>query len=167
MADVLYTTRWNILTRRPIAEHSWITEEEARRRYEANEGVEIVEAAERDERGNPRARWVIGAYAGFRVQFLSPAGSVLRLVDWDLIDGRLWRWVTVDYNYPDDNRRYEMAESLLTIKTSARPDGTGSMSVSNKELEQTDVTHFSDVATDSYWMDVPAFGDWDRLTDPS
>ncbi len=159
MSEVLYTTRWNALTRRPLAGHSWITPAEARRRYDGEQGLDIVDASSRDEDGTPRPLWVIGAYGRFRVQLFTPGGSVARSVDWDLVDGRLWRWVSSEWVYPDDDTRYRQAEATMMIQTSARPDGTASFSVRD-ESGETHVTQFADVATDGYWLDVPDFGQW-------
>lgn len=163
--DVLYTSRWNDLTRQPARGHSWLTEDEARRRYESSQGVEIVDATLRDTDGTPRPRWVIGAYGRVRVQFFTPAGSVWREVDYDLIDGRLWRWITVDYTYADDGQ-HDQPDAVLTIEVSTRPDGTGTMSIDDTAAGERSVSEFTDVPTDGGWLDVPRFGDWKQLADP-
>ncbi|UZN03053.1 hypothetical protein [Cellulomonas sp. S1-8] len=161
MSEVLYTTRWNDLTRRPVAGHGWLTPDEARRRYTDEAlGLEIVDASARDEEGTPRPLWVIGAYGRFRVQLFTPGGAVARSVDWDLVDGRLWRWVTVEYVYPDDHTPYLESHATLELTTTARPDGAASFSVRDEASGETHVTQFADVATDGYWLDVPVFGEW-------
>jgi len=167
MSEVMYTTRWNDLTRRPNGGHTWLTLDEARRLYDSGEGVEIVDASTRDEDGTLRPLWVIGAEGRFRVQLYTPGGSVARSVDWDLIDGRLWRWVTREYVYPDDGTQYMEFDAVLALTTSARPDGTGSFTIRDKETGQTHVTEFTDVATDGYWLDVPAFAEWGPLVNAS
>ena len=102
---------------------------------------------------------MIGAYGRFRVQLFTPGGSIARSVDWDLVDGRLWRWVTTEYVYPDDDSPYLESDATLEITTTTRPDGSASFSVRD-ESGETHVTQFADVATNSYWLDVPAFGQW-------
>ncbi|WP_148234246.1 hypothetical protein [Cellulomonas flavigena] len=162
MSEVLYTTRWNDLTRRPLAGHSWITPDEARRRYDEAQGLEIVDASTRDEDGTQRPLWVVGAHGRFRVELLTPGGAVARSVDWDLVDGRLWRWVTVEYVYLDDDTAHVDSDATLELTTTARPDGTASFSMRD-ESGESHVTQFDDVATDGYWLDVPAFGEWGPL----
>ncbi|UZN03054.1 hypothetical protein [Cellulomonas sp. S1-8] len=159
MQQVLYTTRWNRLTRKPTLGHSWLTEEDARRRYDNGEGLEIVDAAVRDADGTPRPVWFVGAYGRFRVQLFLPGGSVARNVDWDLVEGRLWRWVTTEYLYPDEDTQHPMSEATTVVETTTRHDGTASVTVSD-ESGQTHATQFADVATDGYWLDVPVFGEW-------
>ena len=161
---VLYTSRWNDLTRQPVRGHSWLTEDEARRRYEASEGVEIVDALLRDPDGTPRPRWVMGSYGRVRLQFFTPAGAVRREVDYDLIDGRLWRWVTVDCTYADDEQ-HDQVEAVLSVEVSSRPDGTGTVSIDDSATGRRSVSRLTDVPTDGGWLDVPSFGEWGPLVD--
>ena len=167
-SDVLYTTRWNDWTRRPIGGHRYLTEPEARQLYNGDsEGLEFVDAAVRDDEGLPHARWLLGiSDAGVRAQFFTPAGSIWRSTDYDLIEGRLWRWITRDYTYPDDTRRYDQDESTMMIESAFRPDGTGTVDLDDPAKPDVDRAHLEDAPVSGFWMDRPAFGHWDQLADP-
>jgi hypothetical protein len=111
-----------------------------------------------------------GTSAGVRVQFFTPLGTLWRLIDYDFVDARLWRWITVDYQYPSDSKHWQQNEFAREIETSVRPDGTGDFTI----VDTTDPTSTPTTSSvpievpvrDSYWLDRPAFGDWDRLADP-
>ncbi|WP_182113856.1 MULTISPECIES: hypothetical protein [unclassified Actinotalea] len=167
--DVLYTTRWNELTREPVGGHRWLSEEEAHRAFESGKGIiEVVDAAARDADGTPRPRWVIGTSANgrARVRFFTPGGSVWRNIDYDEIDGRLWRWISVTYTYPDLDNRYMQGQALQIVKEKFQPDGTGTVRHDVKTEPEVDVYTMSDVPVAGFWLDRPRFGDWAALTDP-
>jgi hypothetical protein len=167
--DVLYATRWNTTTRRPIVGHRWLEEGEARGIYESASGdFVVVDAAVRDEAGLPCARWVIGigTSGGIRVRFFTPAGSIWRSTDYDVIDGRLWRWISRDYTYPDDARRYWRSESTFQIASQFRPDGTGTVDFIDHSKPDVDRARLTEAPVSGFWMDRPVFGQWDQLADP-
>ena len=133
--DVLYTSRWSSKSRVPVPGQRWLSVDEAREVYESGGVLEIVDAVERDEEGNPRARWVIGGSSTgrVRVRFFTPGGSVWRSTDYDVIDGRLWRWISVTYVYPDQENRYYEFQTLRKITEEFRPDGTGTVEFDEKD----------------------------------
>ena len=166
MQEVLYTTRWNQLTRRPTLGHAWVSPQEAAALYAGDAGIDVVDAGRRDPDGTPRPVWVIGASPGigFRVQLFTPGGAVARLVDWQWRDGRLWRQTSSDYLYPDEHTAYRMAEATMIIGTYTHTDGAATLELVD-ESGQAHVTEFADVVTEAFWVDVPEFGDWGPLVD--
>ncbi|MGH4000307.1 MAG: hypothetical protein ACRDTJ_22925, partial [Pseudonocardiaceae bacterium] len=52
--------------------------------------------------------------------FFDGHGTRWRRVDYDLIDGHLWRWITADHTYPDDSRRWAINEAVRS--TGSAPD---------------------------------------------
>ncbi|MFC8797273.1 hypothetical protein ACFT2C_06045 [Promicromonospora sp. NPDC057138] len=164
---VLYTTRWNEKNRRPIAGHAWIDPETARQRVDAGDNIEIVDGASMDPDGVPRPRWVIGwSSAGPRVQFYDEHGTKTRVVDYEPLDGRLWRLTTVDYAYADADERHGLSDVVVESEAEVLPDGTGHFSIENVVQRQESFSEFSGRANDAYWVEVPRFGEWDVLSDP-
>jgi len=167
--DVLYATRWSTKTRLPTPDSRWLEEDEARAIYESGASMlEVVDAAVRDEAGVPRARWVLGLGPSGRVraQFFTPAGSIWRSTDYDVVDGRLWRWISDDYTYPDDARRYVEFESTGHITATFRPDGTGTIDFIDHSKPDVDRARLTEAPVAGFWMDRPVFGQWDQLADP-
>lgn len=170
--DVLYTTRWVDTTRKPAPGHRWLSVEEARDAwnagYEARGLVTVVDAVKRDEDGNPRARWVIGGSSTgrVRVRFFTPGGSVQRSTDYDVIDGRLWRWISVTYVYPDQENRYYEFQTLRKITEEFRPDGTGTVEFDEKDESVLHTARLTGAPVSGFWLDRPEFGDWSHLTNP-
>ncbi|MGH3971825.1 MAG: hypothetical protein ACRDS9_00640 [Pseudonocardiaceae bacterium] len=170
---VRYTERWNDLLLQPIDGYDWIDADQARALFEndPDRGVMVVGGTEHEPTGEFAPRWVLGFSAGARVQFLDEQGSLVRLIDYDLIDGRLWRWVTVDYVHPNNTQRWSKRDAVQKIETTIRPDGRGYLTT----LDKTDATtsrpptETSEIVVpikDSYWLDWPTFGDWAALTNP-
>lgn len=169
--DLLYTTSWNNLTRRPIAGHEWVEPARARELYESFADLTIVDAATRDQDGVPAPRWVIGTgtSARFRVQFFDANTTLWRLVDYDWIDERLWRWITYDYTYADLTRQRLVNDAIGTHKSAVKPDGTGTLTTittDGNSRPTRQATKFAGRAREDYWLDRPAFGHWSTLTDP-
>ncbi|MFJ3405399.1 hypothetical protein [Promicromonospora sp. NPDC090134] len=166
--DVLYTTSWNDLTRRPVLGHDWLDEEQARAQFEKRD-LDIVDAAERDDEGTPRPRWVIGiGQTGARVQFFDQHTTMWHMVDWRETDGRLWRWITYDYIYTSQDRNWSQRESILTHKSSVETDGTGYVVTVDKSTRpgQRLKTDFIARASEAYWLNYPEFGNWSDLSEP-
>jgi hypothetical protein len=55
-STAFYTTDWNLITRRPTADHDWIDEGRAKNLYVDMLGLDVVDAAEVDGDGVPRQR---------------------------------------------------------------------------------------------------------------
>jgi len=167
--DVLYTTEWNDWTGHPMPGHRWLEEGEARAIYEGcTSMLEVVDAAVRDEARVPRARWVLGLSPSGRVraQFFTPAGSIWRSTDYDVVDGRLWRWISRDYTYMDDSVRHGRSEATFQIASEFRPDGTGTIDFIDKSKPDVDRARLTEAPVSRFWMDRPVFGQWDQLADP-
>ena len=165
--DVLYTTRWVSKVRKPFPGHRWLTPDEAREAWESGSNLEVVDAAERDAEGNPIARWVLGTGPSGRVraQFFTPGGSVWRSTDFDVIDGRLWRWISRTFVYPDQDTRYLRSQSTRMITEEFRPDRTGTVQFDERD-GMLHTAKLTDAPVDGFWLDRPQFGDWSDLTNP-
>ena len=165
--DVLYTTRWVSKVRKPFPGHRWLSVDEARAAYESGSKIEVVDAVERDTEGNPRPRWVIGlGISGrVRVQFFTPGGSVWQLTDYDSIDGRLWRWITDTFVYPDQEAFYIQPQAVTKITAKFRPDGTGTVSFDERD-GMVNTARMTGSPVEGFWLDRPRFGDWADLTNP-
>ena len=168
--DVLYTDRWNDITRRPALGHEWLDVDTASSRYQSTTGIDVVDAPDRDTQGVPRPRWVLGIGTSGRVRasFYTPAHSLWRQIDYDWTEGRLWRWITVDYTYPNDTDTFTEDEAVLDVQAEVRPDGTGDLAVVDRSTTPMRrlVTEFVGMARDTYWIDVPEFGNWAGLANP-
>jgi len=167
--DVLYTTFWSQMTRVPPPEVGWLNEEQARMQFEQGD-LQVVDAAHRDADSLPWPRWVIGIGTSgrVRVRFFDEHTTLWRLVDWDNIDGRLWRWITYDYTYSSTGKQWSEKDSILTEKASVQTDGTGYVVTVDKSTKpgRRLKTDFADRASGAYWLDYPKFGDWVGLSSP-
>ncbi|MGH3998558.1 MAG: hypothetical protein ACRDTJ_13980, partial [Pseudonocardiaceae bacterium] len=167
--DVLYVGSWNDLLMEPMAgEDGWLDEADAQAHYESPDGVMVVDAAHRNASGEPMPRWVLGFGAsGVRAQFFDGHGTRWRRVDYDLIDDRLWRWITADHTYPDDSKRWAINEAVRSVTTTVKPDGSGFLKVvdsADPDSRPTrSTTELTSVAVDAFWLDRPAFGAWDKV----
>ncbi len=164
-----YASAWNPTTGRPLAGHRWYTEDEARIAFDLGAGLDVVRVACKRDDGAVRAWWVIGIAPGeapmVRVQWFTAGGSVVRMSDYDNLDGRLFRGRSISYEYPDDARRYYLFEAVRRESARFRPDGS-------LRAEQMVAAHgidrFADETgqpVDGFWMDFPTFGDWELLGD--
>lgn len=167
---ILYVTAWNDMTRKPLGGgHRWLEVDEARARYDvSHEHIEVVEASRRDHLDRPVPKWTISLTPGIgaRVQFYTDAGSIWRLIDYDVIDGRLWRWITADYIYPDDDRRHNFRDATQMVTSEFRPDGTGTIDIDDKSQPEVARARLTDAPVNGFWLDWPTFGDWEHLNDP-
>ncbi|WP_460706490.1 hypothetical protein [Myceligenerans halotolerans] len=165
---MFYTTSWNDITRLPSGDSAWTPEDEARRLYEKKAGLTIVDASKCDADGAPFPRWVLGFGASRRVraQFFDEHMTLVHMVDWNWIDGRLWRWLTYDWTYPNTTQHWEQNESVARALSGIEPDGTGYIELLHKQPRRELDIEFTDRAQDSYWVDYPEFGDWAALADP-
>lgn len=169
---VRYTERWNDLLLQPIGGYEWIDASAARDLFEnePERGVMVVGGSEHELTGEFKPRWVLGFGAGVRVQFLDERGSLVRLIDYDVVEGRLWRWVTVDYVYRDAEQRWSRRDAVQKIETTVRPDGRGYLTTHDKtdpaSRRLTNTVEIVVPVKESYWLDWPAFGDWAGLATP-
>lgn len=167
-AQVLYVERWNDLRRKPVKGYSWLSPEEAAERYATRRGDLALVDGTRGDDGEHHPRWVIGvAHNGIRVQFFTPrGGSVWRTVDYDARDERLWRWITAEYTYADDDRFHPEFESVQTYTAKLEPDGTGYVDFNDKSKATVDRARLTDAPVAGFWLDWPEFGHWEDLANP-
>ncbi|WP_159806660.1 hypothetical protein [Cellulomonas citrea] len=147
-----------------------MTLDEARARYATlDRSFVVVDASQVIDEQTVQARWTVGfAPNGWvRARFFSPVGSVTHLTDYAPIDGRLWRSRTIDYTYPDDEHEYVEFQALRHVTCAFEPDGSATVIIVDKEHSTKDVGTSEHVHSEGFWMDRPAFGDWDDLTDKS
>jgi hypothetical protein len=166
-----YTTRWNDLTNRPSADHDWIDEGQARDRFERNEFIDVVESSTIGSDGLVYPRWVMGiaglrgVAGGARLEFHDGQGSIWRAVDYQIVQGRLFRFNVADFDYSTDQQRWEMSEATAGVEVTVDPDGTGTVERWEAGGDQ-ELTEFTGLDVSDHWLEVPAFGDWDALADP-
>jgi len=167
--DVLYTTFWSQKTRVPPPEVGWLDQEQARAQFGKGD-LQVVDAVHRDADGLARPRWIIGLGTSgrVRVRFFDEHTTLWRLVDWDNVEGRLWRWITYDYTYASTDQQWSEKDSVLTEKASVQSDGTGYVVSVDKSTSpgRRHKTEFTDRASDAYWLDYPQFGEWAVLAQP-
>jgi hypothetical protein len=163
---VLYTLRWNAKRREPVPDSPWLDAEEAARLYAARDHFVAVDGA-RGPDGELRPRWVLGfGRRGVRAEFFTPGGgSVEQSTDYDDRDGRLWRWITVRYVYPDDTRFHREFDSVAMYTAEFEPDGTGYVDFTEKSKDTVDRARMTDAPVSGFWLDWPEFGRWQDLTD--
>ena len=171
IGPIWYCTRWNDLTRRPIAGYEWINERQARDRLERNEFIDVVESSTIGSDGLVNPRWVMGiaglrgVAGGARLEFHDGQGSIRRAVDYQIIQGRLFRSNVVDFAYSTDQQRWEMGQAIAGVEVTVDPDGTGTVERWEASGDQ-ELTEFTGLDVSGHWLEVPEFGDWDALTDP-
>lgn len=101
------------------------------------------------------------------MRFFTPGGgSVWRSIDYDVRDGRLWRWITTEYIYPDDSTFYWLNEHIHMYTAEFEPDGTGYVEFREKSRSDVDVARMTEAPVSGFWTDWPQFGNWDLLADP-
>ncbi len=162
-----YSDRWNSLTGTPTPEHRWLAENEARAAYRTRAYFEIIRVAEHIGSDAVRAHWVSGFSHGpwVRVQWFNRAQSLVRETDYNNLGGRLFRSVSADYRYQDDQRRCPRFESLAMVTVFYRPDGWMRIDHRDKVKKINRSAEKTGQPVDSLWMDFPAFGDWEQLGD--
>lgn len=164
-----YLERWNFLQNEPALDEGWIDEAEARERFQTrSSGFSFVNAEAGD--GTVVPEFVIVASVEsllrFRCQFLNPAGSVTRVIDYKDVDGRLFKEQVIDYRYPDDKNRYPLRASTLTYTGVFETNGYGAVVINDKSQPTAQTREYRDVPVEGNWMPVPAFGEWENLTKP-
>lgn len=163
---VLYAGRWNERLRKPIKGFGWITPEEAERRYAVRADLVAVDGTVGPD-GELRPRWSLGFAEGVRARFFTPrGGSIEQSTDDDARDGRLWRWITRRYAYPDDVRFYSRSECVALYTAELQPDGTGFIDVKEKTKNTVDRARTTDAPVSGFWLDRPEFGHCRDLADP-
>lgn len=78
----------------------------------------------------------------------------------------MWRWITTEYVYPDDEAFHPEFESTHMYTARFEPDGTGSIEFREESQQTVDVARMTEAPVSGFWMDWPQFGEWDQLADP-
>ncbi len=167
--EYAYSDLWNDLTGAPIAEHRWLTEAEARAAFLSGVGLDVIRVSGHLSVDAVTPYWAAGFGRGkaprVRVRWYNPSQSLVRMADYNNIDGRLFRGLSVDYRYPDDRHRYFQFDSLATVTVHYRPDGWMRIDHRDKVKKINRSAEKTGEPVDSLWMDFPAFGDWEQLGD--
>ena len=170
MTDYRYLGRWNYMLNRPIGGQGWIDEAEAQHRYET--GGDMFTIVDTDADDGVAPKFVIAASPsktapGFRATFLNDALSKVEMVDYKTVDGRLFQWIFVNYEYPDETTKYRLDESTMILKGKTEPNGDGILTINDKSKPTVGKIRFHDIPVDDRWLPVPKFGDWETLTQRS
>lgn len=167
-----YFDKWNQLLNQPIlvSPYGWVEESAARHRYEESfEFFCVVNGGAGD--GVVVPEFVLGVSPGeegpsIRVRFFTPGGAIYRTIDYKTVDGRLFKWIVRERTYPDLTSKFTLSQATSMVEGTFEPDGYGSVRFSDKSQPTTQFREFRGVPVDSHWMPIPAFGDWQNLTNP-
>lgn len=172
-----YLGAWNDWLNKPILDEGWFDEVEARARYESmREHFEVVPYAvfECQSQGpRPGTPWTVRFYSEgdtrFKSTFFDDYGSIYRVIWYALVDERLFKSEITEYTYDynhDPGRRDE-DECVLITNGLFRPDGTGTLRINNKSEPTIQQLSIDQIDVSAHWLDIPEFGHWDQLSNPS
>ncbi|MGN8247326.1 hypothetical protein ACTHAM_001500 [Cellulomonas soli] len=146
---------------------TWIDAAEAQQRYESSASAFTAVGT---DGVSPRPRWALTVAVNrcVRVVFLDPHRTRTRSVDYDWREGRLWRWITTDFEYPDRDRRYRRERAVRTTTAVFEPDGSARVQVIDRAVaaDSKDVLTLEDAPVQGFWLERPAFGQWSDLINP-
>jgi hypothetical protein len=145
MTGYRYLGRWNYLLNKPIGSQGWIDEAEAQRRYET--GGDFFTVVDTDAGVGVAPKFVLA---------VSPSRVT--------VGGRLFQWITVNFEYPDESTKYAMDDSTLTVRGKTEPNGDGFLTINDKSKPTVEKISFHDIPVDDLWLPVPKFGEWQDLT---
>lgn len=156
---VRYPERFEIHRLEALGENPYLTDDDARRRYEDGKGLSVVAAS-------TPPTWFLDVSVRrhrFSVTFYAPTKTPIRRVGWEETDGRLLRRSAVDLFYPegDPGRRVPHSQ-LLRVEHRWYADGVVHIERSSP-IDEDLVTEIS-APQELRWLDVPAFGDWGPVT---
>jgi len=173
---VAYCTRWNKSWLQPIPmdEGAWISEDEARHRWEESlDPFTVIDLTRTHSSGRPQPHWTLQSSSGgggVSVSHWNAALSETRLGFRRNVEGRLWPNTTSWWDYPDETQKYDYRDAVRRMSLHLKPDGTGTARVfdaawSTEELVIRQFDQYRDV--DRFWLPRPEFGDWATLVDPA
>ena len=167
MTDYRYLGRWNYLLDRPIGGQGWIDEAEAQHRYET--GGDLFSIVDSRVGDGVAPKFVVAASPsrtapGFRATFLNDAKSIVEMIDYKTVNGRLFKWIFVNYQYPDETTKYQLDQSTMIVEGKTEPNGDGFLTINDKSKPTVGEISFRDIPVDDRWLPVPEFGDWENLT---
>ncbi|MBF4635212.1 hypothetical protein ITJ38_12415 [Agreia pratensis] len=148
----------------------WISYDTARARFETTREFFCVMNGEAGD-GTVVPDFVLHVGPGvdgpsIRAQFFTPGGAVYRTIDYKSVDGRLFKWIVRERSYPNMTSRYTLSQATTVVEGTFEPDGHASVKFNDKSQPTVQLRELNDVPVASHWMPIPAFGDWDSLTDP-
>ncbi len=153
--------KWDDDARRPVDE---MTEAEARRAWA--EGPQLGVAA-----GEEVSDGAVPAYSlemsplgeDVRVHHYDAAGSIVAILDFGTIDGRLFLEEATEYLYPDDGEYHGQSGHQAMRMYFFKPDGYARLRTRVKGTEVETVEEFTDVDVASHWVEPLDWGEWDRI----
>lgn len=146
---------------------TWIDTAEAERRYVSG-SASFTAVGRPTGAASPRWALTVAATRAVRVVFLNDHGSRVRSIDYDWREGRLWRWITTDFEYPEQCRRFRREHALRVTTATCEPDGRARAEIVDKSVstDLKDVISFEDAPINGFWLDRPGFVSWADLVDP-
>ena len=161
-----YTTGWNDDLCEPLLGEVWLSEAEARDRFE-NQHIyfQVLEAVALQGKPSAFLLEIRSSDAGrIAVHRYNSAGSIIVKVDLRPEEGRYFCDQVVSWTYPDTSTRYDMDESTSITAVTFEPDGTGTLTVRDKLDPVNDVRmEARDIPVAEHWVDRFEFGAWDVL----
>ena len=168
MTNYRYMDQWNPRSLRPLGGRPYLSESEARERYERDGNAFDVIPEPASETGVPA--WHMRVFTGdgsFKVKHYNKHGATTRVVGFRIREGQLRNDSVIDYFYPDgeEARRGTITSSIIT--TYIEPDGTSKIIYSNVIPGQEYTEERRGVPVDSYRASRPEFGQWEELANPN
>lgn len=164
---VRYTTGWNPKLRKPLLGRVWLTEDEARIRFDSSEGgFQVVDArAEAGDVPSFLIGWAPYSDQGWLgVTTYGASGSNVVHVDIRPRDGRYFVDRVTRRTYPDEERYHSLLDALTITTTTFEPDGSGTLTVVDKlERENNLRMEARDIPVAEHWIDRFPFGRWGVL----
>lgn len=167
LSPVAYTTGWNPLMNAPLEGEVWLSEDEARERFDSGTGFfQVIDAV--GTRGEaPSFILEIRPYSEhgwLKAARYNGAGSVVVSVDIRPREGRYFVDRVFSWTYPDAAASYQMNESTSITTATFEPDGTGTLTVRDKLDPANDMrVEARDIPVAEHWVDRFGFGQWDVL----
>jgi hypothetical protein len=160
----LYGWTWNKFPdmRRPVKP---MTEAQARKVWD-EKGVQFSVSAGPDlEPGRVPDYTLAVGYAGesATVERYDAQGSIQVIMNYDLVDGRLFLANVTEYLLPEDGKFHRQDDTLGVRKYLFKPDGHCRLRTSLTAAPEDTVEEFSGVDVSSHWIDALEWGDWDRV----
>jgi len=171
---VAYCIRWNeyLLQPIPMDEGEWISEDEARHRWEESlDPFTVIDLTRTHSSGRPQPHWTLQCAGGaVSVSHWNAALSDTRVGFYRNIEGRLWSNKASWWDYPDETQKHVYRDAVRRMSLYLKPDGTGTAHIfdaawSTDELLIRQFDQYRDV--DRFWLLRPEFGDWATLVDPA
>jgi hypothetical protein len=166
LPDFAYCTGWNDKLRKPILGEVWLTEDQARKRFEVEHtNFQVLDPVALH--GEPPSFIILvrpDEDGWQKSERYNTAGSLVVSADLRATDGRYFVTRVWSWTYPDADKWYSMSGSTSITTVTFEPDGTGTFTLKDK-LEPANSMRMEarDIPVDDNWVDRFEFGDWDVL----